>query len=144
MKNKSTQIIVTLGPATRSEQDLRFIKDKGVDFVRINMSHSSLSDLEYFIALSKKIGIPFIIDTEGSQIRTGELVEDIIHFDESDDIIIWAERDPGNRNELCLKPGRVIERLDEGDLIHIDFDTLILRVTDVSTVPSGFIRGFRP
>jgi len=33
----------------------------------------------------------------------------------------------------------VIEQLEEGDLIHIDFDTLILRVTDVSTAAEGYI-----
>ena len=73
MNKKRTKIIVTLGPATNTEQDLRKIKDKDVDFVRVNMSHSSLEDLEYFIHLSKRVGIPFIIDTEGSQIRTGRL-----------------------------------------------------------------------
>jgi pyruvate kinase len=73
MNAKRTKIIVTLGPATSTEQDLRKIKDKGVDFVRINLSHSSLVDLEYYIHLSKRVGIPFIIDTEGSQVRTGYL-----------------------------------------------------------------------
>ena len=36
------KLIVTLGPATRAEESLRKIKDKGVDFIRINMSHSSI------------------------------------------------------------------------------------------------------
>ena len=71
--NKKVKIIVTLGPATSKEEDIRKIKDKGVDFVRINMSHSTLEDLKHFIGLAKKVGIPFVIDTEGSQIRTGEL-----------------------------------------------------------------------
>ena len=44
------------------------IKNKGVDFVRINLSHSSISDLEKFIMLAKKANISFIIDTEGSQL----------------------------------------------------------------------------
>jgi ATP sulfurylase len=35
----------------------------------------------------------------------------------------------------------VIEQLEVGDLIHIDFDTLILRVTDVSTASKGYITG---
>ena len=41
--------IITLGPSTRSENSLRKIKDKGVDFVRVNMSHSTLEDLEHFL-----------------------------------------------------------------------------------------------
>ena len=50
------------------------------------MSHSSLEDLEYFINLSQEVGIPFILDTEGSQIRTGDLKQDQIHLKENDEL----------------------------------------------------------
>lgn len=141
VNKKRTRIIVTLGPATNTEQDLRKIKGKDVDFVRVNMSHSSIEDLEYFIHLSKRVGIPFIIDTEGSQIRTGHLEEGVLYFKENDVVKIYAKEIPGNRKKLCLSPGYVIEQLEAGDLIHIDFDTLILRVTDVSTASKGYITG---
>jgi len=139
MSEKQTKIIVTLGPATNTEQTLWKIKDKRVDFVRVNMSHSSIEDLESSINLARKVGIPFIIDTEGSQIRTGDLETDTIHFKENEQVEIHSAAIAGNREKLCLKPGYVIEQLDVGDLIHIDFDTLILRVTDVSTVADGYI-----
>ena len=128
MNEKRTQIIVTLGPSTKTEQDLQKIKGKDVDFVRVNMSHSNLEDLEYFVSLSKKVGIPFIIDTEGSQIRSGRMEKNLVHFIENDIVKIFANNIPGNRRELCLTPGYVIEQLEAGDLIYIDFDTLILRV----------------
>jgi pyruvate kinase len=139
MNKKQTKIIVTLGPATNTEQDLRKMKDKGVDFVRVNMSHSSVEDLEYFINLSQKVGIPFIIDTEGSQIRTGDLEQEVIYFTENEKVKIYTEEIAGNTQKINLKPGYVIEQLRAGDLIHIDFDTLILRVMDVSTVSKGYI-----
>jgi pyruvate kinase len=139
MREKRTKIIVTLGPATNDEPTVRKIKGKGVDFVRVNMSHSSLEDLEASIKLSKKVGIPFIIDTEGSQIRTGDLEQATVHFNENEQVEIYAAPIAGDRERLCLKPGYVIEQLEVGDLIHIDFDTLILRVTDVSAVGEGYI-----
>jgi pyruvate kinase len=141
MNKRQAKIIVTLGPATKTEQDLRKIKDKGVDFVRVNMSHSSLDDLEFVINLSKKVGIPFILDTEGSQIRTGYLEGEILYFNENDIVKIYAKDITGTKKELCLRPGYVIEQLEVGDLIHIDFDTLILRVTDVSTSAKGYVTG---
>jgi pyruvate kinase len=141
MNKKHTQIIVTLGPATKTEQDLRKIKDKGVDFVRVNMSHSSLEDLEYFINLSKKVGVPFIIDTEGSQIRTGHLEAGSLFYKENDVVNIYANNLAGDQDKLCIRPGHVIEQLEVGDLVHIDFDTLVLRVTDVSTSSEGYITG---
>jgi pyruvate kinase len=139
MYTKRTKIIVTLGPATHTEQDLRKIKDKGVDFVRVNLSHSSLEDLEYFIHLSKRVGIPFIIDTEGSQIRTGYLEGGVLYFKENNIVKIYAKEIPGNGEKISLKPGYVIEQLEVGDLIHIDFDSAILRITDVSSASKGYI-----
>src|SRR6266508_5555125 len=139
MHNSHTQIIVTIGPATDTEQDLRKIKDKGVNFVRVNMSHSSLDYMEKLVHLSKKVGIPFIIDTEGSQIRTGDLEHNTIHFKENDEVKIYAKEIVGNAQKISLKPGYIIEQLDHGDLIHIDFDTLILRVMDISTISEGYI-----
>lgn len=139
MNSSQTKIIVTVGPATDTEQDLKKIKDKGVSFVRVNMSHSSLQYMETLVTLSKKVGIPFIIDTEGSQIRTGELEQGTIHFKDNDEVKIYAKEIIGNAQQISLKPGHIIEQLEPGDLIHIDFDTLILRVMDVSTIPDGYI-----
>src|SRR3972149_1840509 len=101
INTKHTKIIVTLGPATNTEQDLRKIKDQGVDFVRVNMSHSSLEDLEYFVNLSKKVGVPFIIDTEGSQIRTGDLEQAAIYIEENDEVKLYAKGMAGDKKKLC-------------------------------------------
>jgi len=133
------KIIVTLGPATNTEADLKKIKDQGVSFIRVNMSHSSVDDLSYFIGLAKKIDLPFIIDTEGSQIRTGTLEQDIINFAENDSVKLYAREVIGNQEQLSLKPGYVIKQLEPGDLIHIDFNTLILKISDISTATEGFI-----
>lgn len=139
MDTQKVKIMATLGPSSKKEEDLRRIKDKGVDFVRINMSHSSLEDLRYFIRLSKKVGIPFIIDTEGSQVRTGELETNTITLEENDEIRIYSTPTIGNKQKISFRPGQVIEQLRTGDLIQIDFDTLTLRVSDRSTVSEGYI-----
>ncbi|MDH3691669.1 MAG: pyruvate kinase, partial [Gammaproteobacteria bacterium] len=139
MNQRKTKVIVTLGPATADERALRRIKEKGVDFVRINMSHSSIADLERAVRMAKEVGVPFIIDTEGSQVRTGDLEESTIYFKENTNVIVWNKPVTGNRNQLCLRPGSVLGQLDEGDLIHIDFDTLILRVSDTTTLSEGYI-----
>jgi pyruvate kinase len=139
MKSRRTKIIATLGPATSTEQDILTIRDKGVDFVRINMSHSSIPDLKRYIGLAQDAGIPFILDTEGSQVRTGDLETEVICFQENDEILIRSQPIVGNRREIALKPGSILEQLQPGDLIHIDFDTLILRVMDVSSAAQGVI-----
>jgi len=107
----NTKIIVTVGPATNTESHLAKIKETGVNFVRVNMSHSSLEDLKYFINLSKKVDIPFIIDTEGSQIRTGNLYKDLINFNENDFIEIYKKEIIGDEKKINLKPGHIIDKI---------------------------------
>jgi len=134
------KLIVTLGPSTRSERDLKVLKDKGVDFVRINMSHSTTEDLKYFLGLAKKVGLPFIIDTEGSQIRTGELASDSVQIEENEEIKIFGHPKIAGKNEMALKPSHVLLLLEKGDILHVDFNSAILRVVDTSTLSDGFIR----
>ncbi|MFA5173416.1 MAG: sulfate adenylyltransferase [Candidatus Paceibacterota bacterium] len=135
----NTKIIVTVGPATNTESHLIKIKEAGVSFIRVNMSHSSLNDLKYFIDLSKKVGLPFIIDTEGSQVRTGNLYKDSVILNENDTVKIYKEETLGNEEKINLKPGHIINQLEKGDLVYIDFNTLILKISDVSTRKEGFI-----
>jgi pyruvate kinase len=137
--NQKTKTIVTLGPATRTEEDLRKIKNRGVDFVRINMSHSSIEDFRYFIALAKKVGIPFIVDTEGSQVRTGSLEEDKVTFAENAEVKLYNHPIIGNSEKINLKPEGVVRQLETGDILHVDFDSLILRVSNTSTLDRGYI-----
>lgn len=138
MNLESINKIITLGPATR-EVDLGWLKAKGVDFVRNNMSHSSLDDLVFFIDKAKEAGIPFILDTEGSQVRTSRIENNGCHFEENHVVRICKGPMVGDADRLGLTPGFVIEQLEIGDLIHVDFDTLILLVVDTATAVDGFV-----
>ena len=134
-----TDIVVTLGPSTNTEAHLRKLKSQRVAFVRINMSHSTLEDLRFFIGLAKKVGIPFIIDTEGSQIRTGNLKNSSVKIEENDEIKIYKQPIQGDQKNIYLTPQSIIEQLEPGDILRLDFDMLILRVSDVSTLHNGYI-----
>ena len=139
-QNQKTKLIVTLGPATRSEEDLRALKTRGIDFARVNMSHSTLEDLEYFIALAKKVGIPFMLDTEGSQIRSGDLQTRAVRIEEGETVKIYREPIVGAGQRFSLRPEEAVEQLVPGDLLYVDFNSLILRVSKTDTLKEqGYI-----
>lgn len=138
-KKMETKIIVTLGPATRTEGAIRKVHALGADFVRVNMSHSSVSDLEYFITTAKKIGAAFIVDTEGSQIRTGNLVESSVLLKEGETITLCADEFLGDEKRLSLRPREVFSQLQVGDILYLDFDTAVLRIIDVREAHSGHV-----
>ena len=133
------KIIVTLGPSTNSYEKISRIKNRDVNFVRINMSHSSIDDLKYYIDLAKKVEIPFIIDTEGSQIRTGNLKSDSIFFKENRILRLYKEKIVGDENRISLRPQLIIDQLREGDILYVDFDTLVMRISNISTIKDGYI-----
>jgi pyruvate kinase len=137
---KKVEIIATLGPSTNTVKDLEMIKDKGVDYVRINMSHSNIEDLKHFIKMAKEVDIPFIIDTEGSQVRTGELETPTVEIAENEEIKIYQKPIIGNKNQFSLKPGHIVPQLEKGDLIQIDFDTAVFRVIKTDTINQGYIK----
>lgn len=133
------KIIVTLGPATNTLDKLLMIKSKGVDFVRINMSHSTIEDLKYFIDLSKQADIPFIIDSEGSQVRTGDLSQDSISFKENDILRLYKDELAGNSDGVSLRPMEILSQLQVGDVLYVDFDTLVMRIIETKMIHAGYI-----
>ena len=136
---RRTKVIVTLGPSILEETTLERFKAKGVDFVRSNMSHSDLDELQRAITLAKRVGIPFIIDTEGSQVRTGTLRHDVGYFHENETVRVSATPISNGLQTLSIRPESILPQLEEGDLLHIDFDTLVLRVSDTSTLAEGYV-----
>ena len=137
---KKVQIIVTLGPSTNSEDMLRTIKSKGVDFVRVNMSHSSLADQRHFMRMAKKAGIPFILDTEGSQVRTGVLRSAPCYFEEGTSVILTDKEVAGDCAKITLRPKEILPQLTVGDILYCDFDSLILQIHDVSKAKRGEVK----
>lgn len=137
--HKKVKIIVTLGPATRTESDLRKLKEKMVDFVRVNMSHSTIEDLRYFIRLAKRVGIPFVLDTEGSQVRSGTIADGRAYIKKNTNIKIHAADIIGTMRRFSLRPKEIISRLETGDFLHIDFESLVVQVMDTSLARRGYI-----
>ena len=132
--HRKTKIIATLGPATNTKEAIERLKSKGIDFVRINMSHSSTKDLRRFIALAQEVGVPFIVDTEGSQIRTGRLKAAPLNFKEGDTIKLLKKEVSGDQTQISIRPPEILSQLEEGDLIYCDFHSLVLRIVDTAKV----------
>ena len=127
---QKTRIICTIGPATESYEMLRKMYDTGMNIVRLNMSHgdheSHAKVIKHIKTLNKKVEfpIPVLLDTQGPEIRTGDLSTD-----------------------LDLKQGTIISITARGPVdveessIHIDYADLIqtVNVGDKITVDNGLI-----
>jgi len=129
-KHIKTKIICTIGPKTESFEMIQNMANAGMNIVRLNMSHADhewhQNVIKHIKTLNRKIKFPIaiLLDTQGPEIRTGNLVSD-----------------------LDLKKGSVISIVIRGGSnpeetsIHIDYEDLINSVFpgDKITVDNGLI-----
>ncbi|HEY5647188.1 MAG TPA: pyruvate kinase, partial [Pseudomonadales bacterium] len=133
MSNQSpvrrTKIVCTVGPATSSFEILEALALAGMNVVRINMSHADHEGAQRIInwikTLNRKLVYPIavLLDTQGPEIRTGEVHEPM-------------DLKTGDVVTVSVRPGDV-----ETSSIHVNYQELIdvLQVGNRMTVDNGLI-----
>jgi ATP sulfurylase len=126
---KKIKILCTLGPASMSAKVIKRMDDLGVDLFRINLSHTQQADIEKAILTIKAAtNKPICLDTEGAQIRTGFMANKKVTFKENSIVKIHKDEAIGDSSNIFLKPSSILDQLEPGDLISIDFDNVLLKV----------------
>ncbi len=127
---KKIKLLCTLGPSSFDKSSIVKLDDLGVDIFRINLSHTELKDLGNLIrGIKRCTNKPICLDTEGAQVRTGYMKNGKIFLKEERIIKITKEKVVGNTERFSLNPGTAVDQLNVGDMVSIDFDSLILLVT---------------
>ena len=74
MNTTDKEILCTLGPASLNDRVITRLEELGVTLFRINLSHTKLHDLPAIIDyIRSRSSVPIGLDTEGAQIRTGDM-----------------------------------------------------------------------
>lgn len=133
----SRKIISTIGPNSYDESTLKRLKDEGTDYFRINLSHTSFEDIESQISYLSDKGLPLIVDTEGPQVRTGNL-EDISFVNGSEVKIYDSQIDCDSQN-LSLTPKGILHKLKKGSEIYLAFGSAHFTVKDTSNLNEGYV-----
>lgn len=129
--NREIKILCTLGPASMSPEIIKKLDNMGVDIFRINLSHTNECDIDSNIQTIQGVTAkPICIDTEGAQIRSGLMQDREVRFEEGSIVKIHREDIMGDTYNLHLKPGFILEKVEIGDLISVDFDNLLLKVCE--------------
>lgn len=133
---RKTKIICTIGPATSSYPMLEKLAHAGMDIVRLNMSHgdhaSASAVIKAIKTLNRKITYPIavLLDTQGPEIRTGDLATElelrngsIISISVRDSVDVEASSFHIHYNDL-------IETVSVGDRITVDNGIINLEVLE--------------
>ena len=127
----SKKILCTLGPASMNEKTIIRLADLGVSLFRINLSHTKIEDIPEIISYVRNITkIPICLDTEGAQIRNGSIEGGSVVMREHSTVKILGEPITGSNVQFSLYPEYIVEELEVGDFVSVDFDSVLLQVVD--------------
>ena len=123
------EILCTLGPASLNQKTISKLENLGVGLFRINLSHTQASDLEQLInKIRSYTKVPICLDTEGAQIRTGGILENEITVRDNAILHVYKNLIPGNSHSINFYPLDIIDQLQVGDFITIDFNAVLAQV----------------
>lgn len=133
---RNTKIICTIGPETSSEKKITAMYKAGMNAARINMTHGDHSSHLKIIKLINKLNktvkypIPIILDTQGPEVRTGTLKNDMNL--KKGDIITISVRAGGNVEESSINIDYedLTKAVNKGDKITVDNGLINLRVLE--------------
>ena len=131
-------LLCTLGPASLNEGVIGRLADLGATLFRINLSHTALDDVASTVKFIQSVtDVPVCLDTEGAQIRTGTLADGSVTLKENHIVRICRKRVPGDATQLNFNPRNIIDAIEIGDFISIDFASVLVQVIGFEGEDSG-------
>lgn len=137
-------ILCTLGPASLDRQIIQRLEQSGASLFRINLSHTKLSDLSRVVqTIRGATEVPICLDSEGAQIRTGDFVHGTITLRDSTVVRAHSRRVAADDKNLNFYPLGIVQLLELGDFISIDFNSVLVQVIskDTDTVSMRVLQG---
>ena len=123
------EILCTLGPASMNENIISRLEELGITLFRINLSHTPLdkvaSSIKFVTSCTK---VPFCLDSEGAQIRTGSFAFGEVQFQENSVVRAHLRHVPGDVKDFNFYPLDIISKFRVGDFISIDFNAVLVQV----------------
>jgi len=130
-----TKIVATIGPASRSRENIRRLIDAGVNVFRVNFSHGKLEEhqavIEDIRAVSEEGLSPVAIlgDLSGPKIRCGMIADGPITLPQGHQIeLVMDESFPGTMEAIGVAYGKMIDEVDAGHRISMNDGAVVLRV----------------
>ena len=131
---RRTKIVCTIGPATRSPENLRLLVQAGMNVARLNFSHGSHAQHAEVVTSLREIaadlGVPLALlqDLSGPKVRVGNVAGDGVLLHPGAQITLTMDDVPGDENEINLPVPEIFEAVTAGTHLMLDDGLLELRV----------------
>jgi pyruvate kinase len=127
------KILITLGPSSLNERVISQISDESIYLFRINLSHTSIDQVEKKISeIRKYTKVPICLDSEGAQIRNQHMKDGVVKFKKGAEVKIHFEEVLGDSENLSFSHPQSEDLFQLNDIINIDFNSAQIKITNVN------------
>src|SRR3954447_8813712 len=105
---RSTKIVATIGPASRSPEMLERMIREGMDVARLNFAHGTPEDHAETVAMvraaAERCGreIAVLQDVPGPKLRIGPVKDGVTHLDSGSRVVLTPDKVEGDSKRLPL------------------------------------------
>ncbi|MFO7525571.1 MAG: pyruvate kinase [Ignavibacteriaceae bacterium] len=131
-----TKILATLGPASSDLETIAQLIRKGIDGVRLNLSHSDHAFYEKLFdkinnaCIQEKSPLSILADLQGPKIRIGDLEKPEIEITDGNIIEITTDEIIGNSRIISASYKKLAQDASIGDAILINDGLIRLKIVD--------------
>nr|WP_298141089.1 pyruvate kinase [uncultured Pseudomonas sp.] len=133
--NKKVKILATLGPAIKTQDDIRQLVEAGVNLFRLNFSHGEHADhaqrYDWVREVEQRLNTPIgiLMDLQGPKLRVGRFAEGKVELVRGQTLRLDLDDTPGDAQRVNLPHPEIIAALQPGMSLLLDDGRLRLRVT---------------
>ncbi len=134
---KKTKIVATIGPVSENEEVLRKLIEKGLNCIRINMSHAYYDECMNRINIVRKLNeemnsnIGILVDTKGPELRTGDFENGMITLNKDDIVYVTSKEVLGTNDLFTIRYQNLEKDLQKGSIILLNNGLVKLTVLEV-------------
>jgi pyruvate kinase len=135
---RSTKIVATIGPASRSPAVLERMIAAGMDLARLNFAHGTIDEhaetVEMLRAASERVGreVGILQDIPGPKLRLGPVLDGVCELPQGSRVVLTADHVMGTSERLPVEWQGFSEIVEAGDVAYLADGAIRLRVKSVS------------
>jgi pyruvate kinase len=137
IRSRRTRMLCTLGPASRTPEQVEALARAGADVFRLNFSHGSHQDharsFEAVRAAEAKIERPLgiLADLQGPKFRLGKFKDGKVQIHQGQTFRLDLDSAPGDETRVGVPHPEILAALKPGVVVLIDDGKVRLKVTAV-------------
>lgn len=134
---RRTKIVATVGPASRSREQLKALVEAGVDVFRLNLAHGTPSEHAETVAniraasevVARTVGV--LADLPGPKMRTGAIANDEAHLEPGDRFVLTGTDRVGDEDCACTTVENLAHLTAVGSEIYLADGEIVLSVVAI-------------